>query len=139
MIAQHTLDSCRSQAAMREGARLFSSFSFCERYVLKAFQRQESSFHLTGTYHSKNRGRLQSVGWHESSCHGYYIIHGLAAVFQLCRAQLTCLHSPSTMMGSRRQPKNGKQTHWVAKETSKTFYGCLHSGISGKSCTVNLS
>ena len=42
--------------------------------------------------------------------------------FQLCRAQLTRLHSPSTMMGSRRQPKNGKQTHWSAKAASKAFY-----------------
>ena len=35
--------------------------------------------------------------------HGYYIIHGLAAFFQLRRARLT--PSPSTMMGSLRQPK----------------------------------
>jgi len=93
---------------------------------------RKHSFHLTGTC-SNSGGRLQSVGWHESSCHGYHIIHGLAAFFQLLRAWLTCLHSPSTMMGSCRQPKNGKQTHWAAKKASKTFYGYLQGWVAN--CT----
>ena len=138
---------------MREGARLFSSFSFwldkgmlhCDInfwsnflhsivLVMKAFHRH---CNLTGTY-SKNRGRLQSVGRHGSSCHGYYNIHGLAAFFQLRKARLTRLHSPSTTMGSRGRPKNKKQTRWEAKEASKTFYGYPWAGMSSKSYTVHL-
>ena len=51
---------------------------------------------------SKGRGRLQSVGWRESSCRGYYIIHGLAAFFQLCKAWL------ALSLGSHRQPRKQK-------------------------------
>ena len=65
-----------------------------------------------------------------------YIIHGLAAFFQLRKARLT--PSPSTMMGSLRQQKNGKQTRWAAKEASKAFYGYPRAGVSGKSYTVHL-
>ena len=68
--------------------------------------------------------------------HGYYIIHGLAAFFQLRKARLT--PSPSTMMGSLRQQKNGKQTRWAAKEASKAFYGYPRVGVSGKSYAVHL-
>ena len=138
---------------MREGARLFSSFSFwLDKGMLRCDDNFWSNFlhsivlvmktfhlhcNLTGTY-SKNRGRLQSVGRHGSSCHGYYNIHGLAAFFQLCRARLTRLHSPSTTMGSRGRPKNRKQTRWEAKEASKTFYGYPWAGMSSKSYTVHL-
>ena len=107
---------------MREGARLFSSFSFwldkginatSWRQLLKQLLALDWSscegFSMSGntvfTSCSKDRGRLQSVGWRESSCHGYYIIHGFAAFFQLCRARLSRLHSPSTTMSSCRQPK----------------------------------
>jgi len=48
------------------------------------------------------------------------------------------LHSPSTMMGSRRQPKNRKQTHWVTKEASSAIYGYPWAGVSGKLYTVHL-
>jgi len=40
-------------------------------------------------------------------------MNGLAAISQLCKGQLTCVHLPSTTMGSRRLSKNGKQTHWA--------------------------
>jgi len=87
----------------------------------ESFSTSGNSCHLTGTC-SKNRGHLQSVGRHESSCHGYYIILGLAAFFWLRRARLTCLHSPSTTMGSRRHPKkNGKHADSLGGEGFKSL------------------
>jgi len=59
-------------------------------------------------------------------------MNGLAAFSQLCKGQLTCIHLPSTTMGSRRLSKNGKQTHRAVKEASKAFYGYLRAGVSGK-------
>ena len=81
----------------------------CDRlcYLWRLFNVRKHSFHLTGTC-SKNRGRLQSVGWHESSCYRYYnIIHGLVAFFQLCRAWLTTKKTGSRLVGRRRNlPSN---------------------------------
>ena len=80
-----------------------SKATSCARFrqLWRLFNVKKRSFHLTATC-SKNRGCLQSVGRHESSCHGYYIIHGLAAFFRLRRVRFD---SPSTTMDSRRQPK----------------------------------
>ena len=44
------------------------------------------------------------------------------------------LHSPSTTMGSRRQPKQGKQIRWVAKEASKPSMGTCGQGWAAN-CT----
>ena len=71
---------------------------------------------------------------HLAMGHGYYIINGLAAFFQLRRTWLTL----STMMGSRKLPKSGKQTRWEANEASKAFYGYPQAGVSGKSYTAHL-
>ena len=65
--------------------------------------------------------------------HGYYIIYGLAAF-----TEHGFIHSPSTMMGSHRQPKNGKQTCWVVKEASKAFYRYPRAVVNGKSYTCSL-
>ena len=57
--------------------------------AVKAFQRQEMQLSLSQEQVARTEFhgvRLQSVGWHES----------LAAYFQLCKAWLTRIQSPST-------------------------------------------
>ena len=139
---------------MSEGARLFSSFSFWldkgmlrwgDNFwsgflhlivlVVKAFSTSGNAVVRTC---SKNRGRSQFLGQHESSCHGYYIIHGLAAFSSFAEHGLHTYTLPPPRWAHIDSPKNGKQTRWAAKEASKAFYGYLRAGVRGKSDTVHL-
>jgi len=78
--------------------------------VVKAFQRQETQL-------SPHRNMQQ-----EQRLLSYNLLDGmnrLSVFFQLRKARLTRVHSPSTTMDSCRLPKNRKQTHWAVKEASK--------------------
>ena len=84
--------------------------------VVKAFQRQETQFspHSNMQQGQRSLTNVKLLDGRNRLAMGI-IIHGLAAVFQLCRARSARL-TLSTTMGSRSEPKNGKQTRWVAKE-----------------------
>ena len=132
---------------MHKGKRLFSSFSFwidtgntaLWRQLLKwllaldcarceGFSMSGNSCHITGTCSNNKVAYNRWTAW---------IV--LQPFFQLHKAGLTCIHSPSNTVGSLRLPKTGKQTHWEAKETSNAFYWYLQARVSGKWYTVHLS
>jgi len=93
----------------------------CGDNFWRLFNVRKCSRHITGTC-SKNKGRLQSVGWHEWSCSLFPALQGTAYPCTLS------LHHN----GPSRLPKNGKQICWAVKQASKAFYGYLRAGVSGK-------
>ena len=135
---------------MCEGARLFSSFSLwvdkgtprcgnnfwsdflCSiALVVKVFNIRKCSCYLTGTCSKK---------WEVT----YSLLDGmnrLAAFIQLCKAWLTCIHSPSTMVVSHRLPKKQeadsldgeggfKSLLWVPAGRGERQMVSLHSASS---------
>ena len=114
-----------------EGARLLSSFSFdliSECYVccgdnLKWFALDCASCEGVST---SGNAVVTSQEYATRIEVAYNLLVGmnhLAAFYQLYKARLTRVHSPSTTMSSCRLPKNRKQTCWTVKEALKGFYG----------------
>ena len=137
---------------MHEGARLFSSVSF---WLDKGTRQQLLKWLLAldcANYEgfSTLRNAVFTPQQHAARTEVTYnlldgMIHlAMGAILSMVLQPFSSfaehgLHSPSTMMSSRRQPKNGKQTRWVAKEASKAFYGYPQAEVSGKSYIVHLS
>ena len=149
---------------MREGARLFSSFSFwldkAMLYfgnnfwsdflhsivlVVKAFQHQEMQFL---PHRNMQQGqRLLTICWTAWIVLPWVLYYpwscSLFPASQSTAYMLTLsLYWPPPRWAHVRQQKNnknGKQPCWAAKEASKSFCGYLQAGLSSKSYTVHLS
>ena len=146
----HSTHFTQAHAAMREGARLFSSFSFwldatlwqellkrlraldCASY--KGFSTSENTAVTSKEHPARTEVAYNLLNSMNCLAVGTILSMVLQPFSSFAEHGL---HSPSTTMGSRRQPKSGKQTRWAAKEASKAFYGYPQAGVSGKSYTVH--
>ena len=101
---------------------LWSNFLRSIVLVMKAFQHQETQ--LSPHRNIQQEQRLLAICWMAWIVLLWVLYYPWScSLFQLRRTWLTHLHSPSTTMGSRRQPKNGKQTHGQWRRLQKPSMG----------------
>jgi len=94
----------------------------CGDNFWRLFNVRKCSRHITGTC-SKNRGRLQSVGWHEWSC----------SLFPALKGTAYRVHSPSTTMGPVDCQKMGSRFVGQWRRLQKPSMGTCGQGWAANS------